>query len=97
MEVEGACTPLLHVSDMLTLTLQPTAVLSRLRGTEKCLSRDTEKAEAYQVEITRPEKMGYTTRVGQARTSKEFWFICPSPSDSQLEEVVFNFSFTYRD
>lgn len=80
VKVEGAhiyATLLLHVSNMLTLTAQPEALLPSLHGTEKHLSRDPVKAEAYQVEIMKLERGGYTTRVSQkqAITSKESWFI----------------------
>ncbi|KAJ8415881.1 hypothetical protein AAFF_G00404380 [Aldrovandia affinis] len=67
VEVEGVlryATPLLRVSNMPTLTAPPEAALSTLRGTEKRLSRDPVKAEAYRAEIMKLEKTGYATRTG---------------------------------
>ncbi|KAJ8400032.1 hypothetical protein AAFF_G00400710 [Aldrovandia affinis] len=103
VEVEGVlryATPLLRVSNMPTLTAPPEAALSTLRGTEKRLSRDTVKAEAYRAEIMKLEKTGYATRVSpeKARTSKESWFIPHHlVTHNGKNRVVFNCSFTYKD
>ncbi|KAJ8403170.1 hypothetical protein AAFF_G00353870 [Aldrovandia affinis] len=103
VEVEGVlryATPLLRVSNMPTLTAPPEAALSTLRGTEKRLSRDPVKAEAYRAEIMKLEKTGYATRVSpeKARTSKESWFIPHHlVTHNGKNRVVFNCSFTYKD
>ncbi|KAJ8410828.1 hypothetical protein AAFF_G00187850 [Aldrovandia affinis] len=82
------------------LTAPPEAALSTLRGTEKHLSRDPVKAEAYRAEIMKLEKTGYATRVSpeKARTSKESWFIPHHlVTHNGKNRVVFNCSFTYKD
>lgn len=103
VEVEGVlryATLLLHVGNMPMLTARPETVLPSLRGTEKHLSRDPAKAEAYQLEMVKLEKAGYATRVGheQVKTSKGSWFIPHHlVTHNGKNRVVFNCSFTYRD
>ncbi|XP_035990493.1 uncharacterized protein LOC118562319 [Fundulus heteroclitus] len=103
VEVDGVlryATPLLRVSNMPTLTAQPEAVLASLRSTEKRLSRDPEKAEAYQAEIAKLKKAGYVSEVSQEpeKTSNESWFIPHHlVTHNGKNRIVFNCSYTYRD
>lgn len=103
LNVEGVnrySTPLLRVSDRPTLWVPPEAVLPNLRGTEKRLSRDPEKAKAYQAEMTKLIAAGYVREVSEEeiRASKESWFIPHHMvTHNRKNRVVFNCSFTYRD
>ncbi|KAJ8410823.1 hypothetical protein AAFF_G00187800 [Aldrovandia affinis] len=68
VEVEGVlryATPLLRVSNMPMLTAPPEAALSTLRGTEKHLSRDPVKAEAYRAEIMKLRRQVMPPERGQ--------------------------------
>ncbi|KAL0161461.1 hypothetical protein M9458_045186, partial [Cirrhinus mrigala] len=53
------------------------SILSSLRNTEKCLSRDPDIAKAYKAEIQKPLDSGYVVRVPPAgqQVDEELWFI----------------------
>ncbi len=66
VEVDGVwryATPLLHVPDAPPLKGTMEFVLSSLRNTEKCLSRDPERAKVYEAEIQKLLVSGYVVRV----------------------------------
>lgn len=84
---------------MHTLQVPPETVLPSLRGTENCLSRDPEKAKAYQGEITRLVEVGYVKEIGEEeiKKSKESWFIPHHlVTHNGKNRVVFNCLFTYK-
>lgn len=93
-------TPLLRVTNMPTLTAQPEAVLPSPRSTEKRLSRDSVKAEAYQAEIVKLKEAGYTTQISQeqVKTSKESWFIPHHlVTHNGKNRIEFNCSYSYKN
>ncbi len=66
VEVDGIwryATPLLHAQDAPLLKGTMESILSSLRNTEKCLSRDPERAKVYEAEIQKLLDSGYVVRV----------------------------------
>lgn len=75
------------------------AVLSHLRGTERRLARDPERAAAYCAEIKKLEQAGYVVKVTEEglKTDGESWYIPHHMvSHNGKNRIVFNCSFTYK-
>lgn len=75
------------------------AVLAHLRGTERRLAREPERAAAYSKEIHKLLDAGYVTPVSPAEATKSnrSWFIPHHMVHHNSEDmIVFNCSFTFN-
>ena len=102
VEVEGIlryATPLLRRKDMPRLQATPDAVMSSLRGVERRLQRDPEKAKVYRAEIDKLIQAGSVVKLDQSELSMgdEAWYIPHHlVSHNDKHRLVFNCSLQYR-
>lgn len=92
-------TPLLWKENLPPIHAPQEAVLAQLRGTEKRLARDPERAAAYSKEIHKLLDAGYVTPVSPADAAKSnhSWFIPHHMvHHNGKNRIVFNFSFTFE-
>lgn len=102
VEVDGVlryATPLLRTKGMPHLQAPKDAVLAHLRGTEKRLSRDPERAKAYNSEILKLEQSGYAVKLDHEAVdqSSESWYIPHHMvHHNGKNRIVYNCSFQFR-
>ncbi len=102
VEVDGImryATPLLRVKSMPHLTMPKEAVLPQLRSVERKLLRNSDKASAYQAEITKLKEAGYAVKLepSEVENSKESWYIPHHMvQHNNKNRVVYNCSFGYE-
>lgn len=102
VDVEGIsrlATPLLRHKDMPRLQATPDAVLPSLRGVERRLQRDPEKATVYGAEIDKLIQAGSVVKLDPSEVTggEEAWYIPHHlVSHNGKHRLVFNCSFRYR-
>lgn len=103
IEVEGIrryATPLLRRKGMPLLQATKDAVMPSLRGVERRLAKDPERAEAYKVEMEKLIKAGSIIKCGSGTPvteGQEAWYIPHHMvSHNGKNRLVFNCSFQYR-
>ena len=102
VDVDGVfryATPLLRRKDMPHLQATPNAVIPNLRGVERRLTKDPEKAEIYRTEMKKLIEAGYVAKTGHSEQSedKEAWYIPHHlVTHNGKHRLVFNCSFHYQ-
>nr|XP_055052534.1 uncharacterized protein LOC129438043 [Misgurnus anguillicaudatus] len=101
VEVNGVkryATPLLWKSSLPPLAAPKESVLPLLRGTEKRLSQDSEKAQAYKSEISKLSEAGYVMKIPQSTAEEtQGWYIPHHMvHHNGKNRIVFNCSFSYK-
>lgn len=102
MTVDGVkhyATPLLWKENLPPLHATPEAVMAQLRGIERRLVRQPERAAAYSKEIHKLLDAGYVTPVPPAEAAKSdhSWFILHHMvHHNGKDRIVFNCSFTFE-
>ncbi|KAJ8286056.1 hypothetical protein GJAV_G00034060 [Gymnothorax javanicus] len=102
IEVDGVrryATPLLRRKNMPCLKASPDAVMPSLRGVERRLQRDPERAEIYQAEIEKLIQAGAIVKLDPSELNRgdEAWYIPHHlVSHNGKHRLVFNCSFLYR-
>lgn len=97
--VRRYATPLLWKENVPPLHATQEAVLAHLRGTERRLAREPDRAAAYSKEIHKLLEAGYVTTVssGEAAKSNHSWFIPHHMvHHNGKDRIVFNCSFTFK-
>ncbi|KAM9753665.1 uncharacterized protein ACNS7B_006885 [Menidia menidia] len=97
--VKRYATPLLWKENLPPLCAPQEAVLAQLRGTEKRLARDPERAATYSKEIHKLLDAGYVTPVSAAKaaTNNHSWFIPHHMvHHNGKDRIVFNCSFKFE-
>ena len=102
VEVDGImryATPLLRRKNMPRLQATPDAVMSSLRGVERRLQRDPEKAKVYRAEMEKLIQAGSVVKLDPSELNKgdEVWYIPHHlVSHNGKHRLVFNCSLQYR-
>ncbi|KAK7938318.1 hypothetical protein WMY93_001644 [Mugilogobius chulae] len=97
--VNRYATPLLWKQNVIPLNASKEAVLPQLRGTEKRLVRDQERAAIYSREMHKLIDAGYVKAIAPAKTEEcsSSWFIPHHiVQHNQKHRIVFNCSFTFN-
>ncbi|KAF1394225.1 hypothetical protein PFLUV_G00024320 [Perca fluviatilis] len=101
MEVDGVlwyATPLLWKRDLPPLVAPKELVMAQLRGTEKRLASDPEKAASYNMEISYLFEAGYVKKIPmeEVATSSGWYIPHHMVHHNGKNRIVFNCSFSYK-
>ncbi|KAL0165842.1 hypothetical protein M9458_037686, partial [Cirrhinus mrigala] len=102
VEVDGVlryATPLLRHKDMPPFQATKEMVMPCLRNTEQCLTKEPERAKAYNVEIQKLTQAGVVKKLNsnEVTESGESWYIPHHMvTHNNKNRIVFNCSYQYR-